>query len=89
MKTYYLIKAYASCYIGGKYVERFHYFGKSNKLLGYRTEDGNKDYTKDDIQNHGYRSYRKALEAGWALKDEERTPGWQVVITIIAESVAI
>ena len=87
MKTYYLIKAYASCYIGGKYVERFHYFGKSNKLIGYITENVVKHYTKDEIRDHGYRSYRKALEAGWALKDESRTPGWTVVITIIAETI--
>lgn len=88
MKTYYLIKSYASCYIGGKYVERIHYFGKSNKVIGHKTDEGEKSYSKDEILDHGYRSYRKALEAGWALKDMERTPGWQVVITIIAETVA-
>lgn len=85
MKTYYIIKAYATRYIGGENIERFHYFGKSNKLIGYITESGVQRYSKDDIRDHGYRSYRKALEAGWALKDEDRSDGWTVVITIIAE----
>lgn len=85
MKTYYLIKIYATGYACGEKVERFLYFGKSNKLIGYRTESDNHRYTKDDIRNHGYRSYRKALEAGWALKNEARSPGWSVVITIITE----
>jgi hypothetical protein len=85
MKTYYLIKSYASRYINGGYEERFHYFGKANKLLGWIKESDVKRYTKDDIRDHGYLSYRKALEAGWALKNEERTPGWSIVITIIAE----
>ena len=88
MKTYYLIKAYAIQYNGGQYAERVHYFGKQNEVIGYRTEEGDKRYTKADILNHGYRSYRKALEAGRALKDLERSPGWQVSITIIAETVA-
>ena len=85
MKTYYLIKAYASRYIDGEYVERYHYFGKSNKLVGYITEAGVKRYSKDDIRDHGYKSYRKAMDAAKALQDEEYDPGWTVVITLIAE----
>lgn len=85
MKTYYLIKSYASRYINGVHEERYNYFGKENKLLGYICESDVKRYNKDDIRDNGYRSYRKALEAGWALKDMERTAGWTVVITIIAE----
>lgn len=85
MKTYYIIKAYASSYVNGQNVERYHYFGKSNKLLGFITESDVKRYSKDDIRDHGYRSYRKALEAGWNLKNMERSEGWTVVITIIAE----
>lgn len=87
MKTYYLIKSYVSRYIDGGYEERFTYFGKANKVLGYIYDSDVKRYTKDDIRDHGYRSYRKALEAGWALKEMEHEPGWSIVITIIAETV--
>lgn len=86
-KTYYLIKAYAARYIQGEHIERYNYFGKSNKLLGYITESGVERYTKDDIRNHGYRSYRKAMDAAEALRHEECDPGWTVVITLIAETV--
>lgn len=85
MKTYYLIRAFASSYIQGEYVERFHYFGKANKLLGYITEMGIKRYDKDEIQRHGYRSYRKAMEAAEAMRHEEISPGWTVLITLVAE----
>ena len=86
MKTYYLIKAYETRYINGETVERFRYFGKDGKLLGRIEGSDVSRYTKDDIRNHGYRSYKKALESGWALKDEIRSTGWTIVITIIAEA---
>lgn len=85
MKTYYLIKAYGSCHIQGQYVERFHYFGKANKLLGYITESGVKRYSKEDISKHGYKSYRKAMEAAETIQREEVTPGWTVIVSLIAE----
>ena len=85
MNTYYLIKAYESRYINGETVERFQYYGKDDKLIGSIMDSNVKKYTKDDIRNHGYRSYKKALEAGWALKDKIRSEGWTVVITLIAE----
>ena len=85
MKTYYLIKAYESRYINGEYTERFRYFGKDNKLLGSIDGGDVIRYTKDDIRSNGYKSYKKALEAGWALKDEIRSSDWTVVITLIAE----
>ena len=85
MNTYYLIKAYESRYINGETVERFQYYGKDDKLIGSIMDSNVKKYTKDDIRNHGYKSYKKALEAGWALKDKIRSEGWTIVITLIAE----
>ena len=87
MKTYYLIKTYETRYINGENVERFRYFGKDDKLIGSIELPDVKRYTKDDIRNNGYRSYRKALEAGWSLKDKVRSTGWSIVITLIAETV--
>ena len=85
MNTYYLIKAYESRYINGETVERFQYYGKDDKLIGSIMNSNVKKYTKDDIRNHGYRSYKEALEAGWALKDKIRSEGWTIIITLIAE----
>ena len=84
MKTYFLIKAYAAN--NRTKEERYHYFGKCNKLLGYITESGVKRYTKDDIRSHGYRSFPKAQQAAQILRDLERESGWTVVITLIAEA---
>ena len=85
MKAYYLIKAYGATCIDGKFVERYHYFGKSNKLIGYITEAGVKRYSKDDIRDHGYKNYKKAMEAADALRHEEIGPGWTIVVSLIAE----
>ena len=85
MNTYYLIKAYERRYINGETVYRFRYYGKDDKLIGSIMDSNVKKYTKDDIRNHGYKSYKKALEAGSALKDKIRSEGWTIVITLIAE----
>lgn len=79
MKTYYIIKTYERKYINGEDVERYRYFGKQGKLLG----TDSKIYTENDIKNHGYSSYREALEAAWDLK--KHSEGWSVVMTIITE----
>lgn len=85
MNTYYLIKAYESQYINGETVERFQYYGKDDKLIGSIIGPNVNRYTKNDIRNHGYKSYKKALEAGWKLKDKIRSEGWTIIITLIAE----
>jgi len=89
MKTYYIIKAYAAN--NRTREERFHYFGKQNKLLGWICDDpiGVHRYSKDDIRKHGYVSFPKAKAAAAQLASEDREPGWTVVITLIAEAIAI
>ena len=85
MKTYYLIKSYAAN--ERLDVERFLYFGKQQKLLGYICEEpyGVQRYSKEDIQKYGFRSFNKAQDAAKALASQERDLGWTVVITLIAE----
>jgi len=83
MKTYYIIKAYAAN--NRTKEERYHYFGKNNKVLGYIKENDVQRYTKDDILNHGYKSFPKAKEAAQILREMEVSSGWTVVVTLISE----